>query len=225
MDPAHQLQKLAKGWHNCKRCDLHESRPGEDILFGSGPVPSDILLVGPHPSSTDEEQCSFFTEERGAILRELLNAVGLDIDDVFVTYVLGCRPKVIIPATEQEEERIDDRKPDKTEIASCRPRLNEIIYQVDPRIIITLGLMPLQLLATTGGKIRKIANAQIQLYETYVEGRIEPIRYPVMAALSMEFVVNNPSGAKHGPMSTTLEAFKRAAAYLQWIKTQEEYDE
>jgi len=220
--PERLLEVLGQDWKECDRCDLATLRPAGGIVFGGGVVPADYLIIGQHPSEDDESTGYAFSEEAWAYLNKVMEVVGIDPDNTFKTHVLGCRPKVILPATETEEEQISERKPDKEEINACRPRLHQIIYQVDPRIIITMGLLPLQVLATTGTRIRKISDAQKQLYVTQIQGQTEKITYPIMAALGIDTILGNPSGAAHGPDAITLNTFQRAAQYVNWVYEQEQ---
>ena len=47
------------------------------------------------------------------------------------------------------------------------------------------------------------------------------MRVPVLALLSIEQIMNNPSEAEHAPMKTTLNALRRARAYVDSIKKEE----
>lgn len=221
MDEAQRLLVLQNEWTGCTRCTLHKMRESTEIVFGRGTAPADYLFVGTWPSGDDEEYHTPFLDLQGELIHEMMRTVGIDHENVFFTYILGCRPKLLIPATDETEERIEDRQPDKEEVLACRPRLTEIIYQVDPRIIVTFGLLPLQALVVGGTRIRKIAGQTKQLYEAHIPGRIEDVRYPVIASIGTDMLVKNPSSAKHGPFGTTLETLSRAREYVTWIKKKE----
>ena len=221
MDQAQRLLVLQEAWTGCCRCGLAEMRESNQIVFGRGVAPADYLFIGTWPSGEDEDYHVPFLDLQGELIHELLRTVGIHHEDVFFTYLLGCRPKLLIPATDEVDERIEDRQPDKEEIKACLPRVHETIYQVDPRIIITFGLLPLQALAVGGTRIRKIAGKTKQLYEAAIPGRIEEVRYPIIASIETDMLVKNPSSAKHGPLATTLEVMDRAREYITWIKRQE----
>lgn len=213
------LNVLKTEWSDCKRCGLHKTRDG-NIAFGKGSSTADFLIVGTHPSEADVNEEKPFSGPVREFLRDLLAHVSIDVKNVYFTQVLGCRPTVTIPATEDAEERVENRKPDRDEVMACRPRLNEIIYRVDPRIIITMGELPLHVLV--GGRIGKLTAAQNKLYEAKVPGRLNTLRYPVIATLDPEFIMKNPLSSRHGPVTTTTEAFKSASRYVYWVKRQEQ---
>lgn len=221
MDEAERLITLQEEWTGCERCNLSKQRNSEKIVFGRGGVPADYLFVGTWPSGEDEEYHTPFLDTKGELIHDILQTVGIDSENVFFTYLLGCRPKLVIPATDEVEERIEDRDPDKEEIQACFPRVAEIIYQTDPRIIITFGLLPLQVLARGGKRIRKLAGNTNELYEAVIPGRVEEVRYPLFASIGTDLLVKQPSAAKHGPFGTTLEILNRAREYVTWIKNQE----
>jgi uracil-DNA glycosylase len=233
------LQVLREEWHGCTRCRLAELRGESDIIFGDGPVPADIMLIGSHPTEDDENYRTPFTGEQGELLVELLQNVGIDPEECFRTHIVACRPKVLIPATEVEEERIETVAPQREDFAGaydkkekkwlsegCKTRLLTQVYEVDPRIIITFGEVPLKYTQCrdNNGKIpRKMTEAQRELFELQVPGRTADVvlRYPVMAALDMGYLIKNPVTVAHGPVYIVMEALRRAKAYVEWIKKQE----
>jgi len=219
------LEQVAKEWAGCTLCELHELRDG-DIMFGDGPVPAEILFISSAPTESDEEYTSLFTGDEGGLLVEILNELKVSTDGIYRTSAVACRPKALIPATEEEEERIVQIQPAKDHLQACRARLYEIIYAVDPRIIVTFGEAALQTLHVQTNVDRapkkKISDARGEIYELTIPGRLaQEVRYPVFPTLDLTYLIKNPSSAAHGPINTVFNDLGNVMQYLQWTKDNE----
>lgn len=128
-----RLQQLVGGWEDCQRCILHQTR--KNVVFGEGNPDADIMFVGEAPGADEDKSGRPFVGQSGDILWGMWEAIGQDRDDVFVTNVVGCRPP-------------KNRDPSGAEKAACLPRLHEIIYLVDPLVIVTLGKYALNALCS-----------------------------------------------------------------------------
>lgn len=224
MDAVHKLRVLRDGWRGCTRCGLAKLRGDSRVVFGSGNAGADILLVLPPPTLDDVNQGMGLSDEAGRLLEDLLLEAGIDpAKDIFRTNVVGCRPYVVIPATDDFPERIQDRKVVKEEISACSPRVEEIIYMVDPRLIIAAGEEAWDSLVIP--KVRApdntITAAAGKLYYTHIPGKLRAVRYPVMAIEAPLKLTANPSSAKHGPISTTLKYLMNAKKYIDLINKDE----
>lgn len=240
MREAQRLKVLREEWHGCQRCQLADRRDGDDLVFGDGPVPADIMLIGANPTADDERFGTPFTGEEGEMLVELLEKTGIDPEACYRTHIVACRPKVIIPQTMEEDERVEtvepskehfegvyDKKEKKWIAAGCNDRLYAQIYEVDPRLIITFGPVPLKMLKARdcNGKLpRKMSEAQRELFEIHIPAKTQSaqtLRYPVIAALDMGYLIKNPVAVEHGPIYVVMETLRRAKAYVRWLKKQE----
>lgn len=217
-----KLQVLHSEWINCTRCALGESR-GTHAVFGSGNPGAEILVVVDAP---DEESLAEGTiaGREAEVLRELLEHSGLGSGRAFVTPIVGCRPYIILPATESEPERIQDRAPAKEELLACYPRITSLIYTIDPLVIVAMGEAAWKSLVRgkDRGKANTLLDAAGSLYETRVQGQVHELRYPVLATLSPKQILDNPSSAAHGPIITTLQALKRLNTYLKRMREHHE---
>jgi uracil-DNA glycosylase family 4 len=224
MDAVQRLRVLRDNWRECKKCELSKLRGDNRVVFGSGNAGADILLVLPPPTQADVQENMGLSDAAGQLIEDMLMEAGLDpVKDVFRTNVVGCRPYVVLPATEEQEERIQDRKVVKAEVSACSPRVEEIIYLVDPKLILAFGEEAWEALVIP--KVRApettITAAAGKLYYTYVPGRFRPIRYPVMALEAPLKLVANPSAAAHGPIATTLKYIMQAKKYVDLINKDE----
>jgi DNA polymerase len=220
-----KLSVLRDEWTGCRRCVLSELRSSPRICFGAGSFDADIFLLFDSPAEEDMRAGRpGATDEIHYLLDHLHKAGGLDPKRTFRASVVACRPYVVIPATEENEEHIQERKPDREEIQACQPRLHETIYLVDPRIIVAMGELSWKAVVTTRdrGRDNTIAKAAKKLYVTHISGRTTTITYPVMATVSPQQMLANPSAAKHGPTAATAQALRRAVKYVEWLKRHEE---
>jgi uracil-DNA glycosylase len=209
---------------DCIRCELHKCRLGNPPLYLCGRVEDvDYLVVLEAPYLPDLERGDFYNG-CSDFVAELFLSAEIDLSTVSHTALVGCPSYNIIPAGENEtHERYAYQKPTAEQIKACAPRLNEILYRIDPRIILAFGDTAWKgLVATRGrGGATKISDATGEFYDTWVQGRIRKVRVPVLALLSIEQIMNNPSEAEHAPMKTTLNALRRARAYVDSIKKEE----
>lgn len=112
----------------CYRCSaLVDSRT--QIVNGSGPMASELLLVGEAPGEQEDQQGTPFVGRSGDILRDILRDAGIDREAVRITNCVRCRPP-------------DNRDPTPTERENCFEYLVQEITVCAPTLIITLGKVP-----------------------------------------------------------------------------------
>ena len=116
----------------CTGCDLHHL--GTQTVFGEGPVPAALMLVGEQPGDREDREGRPFVGPAGALLDRALTEAGVDRDEVYLTNAVkhfrweGMRGK-----------RRLHRKPSMAQIGACRPWLNAEISIVRPEILVCLG--------------------------------------------------------------------------------------
>ncbi|MEE8045853.1 MAG: uracil-DNA glycosylase [Dehalococcoidia bacterium] len=109
---------------SCTKCALHKGRT--NAVPGSGSASAGILIIGEGPGFYEDQQGLPFVGRSGKLLDELLAAVPIAREDVFITNVVKCRPP-------------DNRDPLPDEVIACRPYLERQMELLDPRVIVTLG--------------------------------------------------------------------------------------
>ena len=108
----------------CARCDLYQQRT--QTVFGMGNPYADLLIIGEAPGADEDRQGLPFVGRAGKLLDEMLFAVGLSREQIFIANVLKCRPP-------------DNRNPQADEVASCANYLKRQIEMIAPRFILLLG--------------------------------------------------------------------------------------
>lgn len=116
------IEAVAK---DCKACGLSKTR--NKVVFGHGPVPCDLMLIGEGPGADEDEQGLPFVGRAGQLLTKIFESVGIDREkEVYITNTVKCRPP-------------ENRTPEKSETEACNPYLMEQIRLVNPKIILLAG--------------------------------------------------------------------------------------
>jgi DNA polymerase len=117
-------------------CDSHAC-PLRDVrtklVFGAGNANADLMFVGEAPGAKEDEQGLPFVGRAGMLLNQLLEEIGIQRSDVFITNVICCRPP-------------GNRDPLPEEIDACKPYLYKKIELIEPKVICTLGNFATKLL-------------------------------------------------------------------------------
>lgn len=220
------LKRLSDEWHGCQRCGLHQERPCANIVFGTGNTKARYLFIYESPTEHDVDQSLPFTGREGRVIEDILEEAKVDFRSIFCTALLGCRPTKFQPATVDQEERVLDREPTKEEVEACFPRIQEIIYRVDPHLIFSFGPLAFKTLILPADRTRKLyADAVGDIFLTRVPGRLVPsVPYDVMQLLSIKKILANPSRAKHGAFGTTVENIAEGCKYAQFVEETSQRD-
>lgn len=112
-------------------------------ITGDGPIPCNILFVGEAPGKTEVETGKPFVGLAGKTFEKYLNSVGLYRKDVRITNTCFFRP-IKLKTSKTNKTTISNRPPKVSEINLFREILNEEIKLVNPKLIITLGNIPLK---------------------------------------------------------------------------------
>ena len=125
----------------CTNCDLCQTR--SQTVFGTGSKTADWMVIGEAPGQTEDEQGKPFVGKAGQLLTEMLRAVGLEREEVFITNILKCRPP-------------GNRDPKPDEVASCSGYLRQQRELIKPKIILAVGSISAQTLLKTDAPIGKL---------------------------------------------------------------------
>jgi DNA polymerase len=126
-----RLEDLARQVSVCTKCDLAMTRT--NTVFASGDPYSPLMLVGEGPGQNEDATGLPFVGRAGKLLDDILAAVDLTRDRVYLTNTVKCRAAV------EEGGRMKNRQPKTTEIRACNPYLQGQMEAVKPDIILCLG--------------------------------------------------------------------------------------
>lgn len=93
---------------------------------GSGPLDAEIVLVGEAPGEQEVEQNEPFVGPAGTRLRSMLNDVGLEGVEPYITNLVKIRPP-------------ENRNPHREEIDAWKPLLDAELERVDSAVVVPLG--------------------------------------------------------------------------------------
>ncbi|NQV15099.1 uracil-DNA glycosylase [bacterium] len=108
----------------CMKCPLGSTRT--NFVFGVGNPDADLMFVGEAPGEREDLEGIPFVGRAGKLLDDILKAIDLRREDVYIANVLKCRPP-------------DNRDPNKAEIENCEPYLLKQIELIKPKLLVALG--------------------------------------------------------------------------------------
>ncbi|KGK81099.1 uracil-DNA glycosylase [Clostridium sp. HMP27] len=112
-------------------------------IVGDGPVPCKILFIGEAPGKTEIEQGKPFVGMAGRTFEKYLSSIGLCRKDIRITNTCFFRP-IKSKETLNNRKSISNRPPKTSEINLFKHIAQREIELVNPKIIITLGNVPLK---------------------------------------------------------------------------------
>ncbi|TVR44841.1 MAG: uracil-DNA glycosylase [Planctomycetota bacterium] len=127
-----RLAAVAQAVAACQRCGLCKGR--NNTVPGEGNVLPEIVFVGEGPGFEEDQSGRPFVGADGQLLDRMIGAMGLARSQVFIANVVKCRPP-------------GNRAPEADEIAACLPYLEEQLAALSPKVICSLGAVPLRALS------------------------------------------------------------------------------
>jgi DNA polymerase len=138
----------------CRACHLWE--PATQTVFGEGPVPAPVMLIGEQPGDKEDLAGRPFVGPAGLKLNEALNDAGISRQALYVTNAV--KHFKYVP---RGRIRLH-QKPVTVEIKACRPWLERELEFVRPEIAAALGATAAQSLF---GKVMPVNKNRGQLFE------------------------------------------------------------
>ena len=83
-------QNLQQQVQSCQACSLAKTRT--QTVFGVGNRQAEWLLIGEAPGQNEDLQGEPFVGKAGQLLNEMLRAIGLSRQHVYIANMLKCRP-------------------------------------------------------------------------------------------------------------------------------------
>jgi DNA polymerase len=123
-DPGAALKLIREDLGDCTRCKLHQGRA--QIVFGVGDPRAELMFVGEGPGADEDAQGEPFVGRAGQLLNNMIKAMGLRREDVYIANIVKCRPP-------------GNRTPEPDECETCSPFLMRQIAAIKPKAIVALG--------------------------------------------------------------------------------------
>ena len=135
------LAEVREELGECTRCKLHRHRT--QIVFGVGNPKAGLVFVGEAPGADEDAQGEPFVGRAGQLLTKIIQAMGMQREDVYICNIIKCRPP-------------DNRTPETEEILACQPFLVKQLQAIRPRFICALGGPAAQTLLRTKEPISRL---------------------------------------------------------------------
>ena len=132
------LSALRGRARRCTACPLHLC--GSQTVFGEGPAPARIMMVGEQPGDREDVAGRPFVGPAGGLLDRALAEAGIDRAEVYVTNAV--KHFKWVPAGQRRLHK----KPNAREILACKPWLEAEIALVRPAVVVALGATAAQAL-------------------------------------------------------------------------------
>jgi DNA polymerase len=123
-DRAAALQMIRDEIGECTRCALHKGR--NKLVFADGDPNARLRFVGEGPGADEDAQGLPFVGRAGQLLNNMIGAMGLKREEVYIANVVKCRPP-------------GNRTPEPDEGNTCSPFLFRQIDVVRPEVLVALG--------------------------------------------------------------------------------------
>jgi DNA polymerase len=113
------------------------------------------MIIGEAPGQHEDLQGKPFVGNAGLLLTEMLRAIGLSREEVFITNILKCRPP-------------GNRDPKADEVESCNDYLLRQQQMIQPKIILAVGRIAAQTLLKTDAPLSKLRGKKHTFNDTPV---------------------------------------------------------
>ena len=236
-----QLQQLYSKWYGCKRCPLGDLRDCEgprDLVFAHGNANAHILIVGEAPGEEEEASGIPFVGKSGQLLNQILAFTSDDPEiraaqedyskmshskynsnkirgfheyveewrskEFFITNAVACRPP-------------ENATPTAENIKQCWDRLWNIIYIVDPLLIVACGNSALAALMR---KVQvKITAARGRIYDVEFPGHVGPLTYPVVPVFHPSYLLRKADfKVEGGDYEKTVKDWRMALRAVDFLR-------
>lgn len=172
MTKADQLNALKEKYRGCMRCPL-ATQGRKQVVFGTGNPQATLMFVGEGPGRDEDIQGAPFVGRAGQLLTKIIEAMGLNRTDVYISNVVKCRPP-------------ENRAPLPDESTTCSSiLLLKEIEIIQPLIICTLGATATALLLGADTKISKARG----LFHSFKGRLVLPTYHPA-------YLLRNPAEKK-----------------------------
>lgn len=142
------------------------------LVFGEGAQAPALMMIGEAPGGDEEKQGRPFVGKAGKNLSSFLEVIGFKREEIYITNVVKLRPTKVSPKT----GKAVNRPPTGEEIDFFLPHLLEEIQLIAPKVIVTLGNVPLK--AVSGDKRRTIGDVHGKPFPLSKEAVLFPLYHP-----------------------------------------------
>ncbi len=183
----------------CEKCRLSKTRT--KVVFGHGPVPCDLMLIGEGPGEKEDLSGLPFVGKAGQLLTQILASIDIDREkDIYITNIVKCRPP-------------ENRAPQADETSACYPYLEAQIKLIKPKMILLAGAPSTKVVLKNEDPISKIRGKWFKLPGTEIS--VMPIFHP-------SYLLRNQSKETGSPKWLTWQDMKEVKGAMDFFKAAKE---
>ena len=153
----------------CDKCSLCQSRT--QTVFGVGNPQADLMIIGEAPGAEEDKQGEPFVGAAGKLLDNMLKAIGLNRQKVFIANILKCRPP-------------SNRNPSNEEAMACEAYLLRQIDLIQPKMILSVGGVSAKNLLKTEEAVGRLRQQKQQMVKR---------KLPVLVTYHPAYLLRKPS--------------------------------
>lgn len=141
-DRASALRLIREDIGDCTRCRLHK-QGRKQIVFGVGNPKAELMFIGEAPGADEDQQGEPFVGRAGQLLNNMIKAMGLRREDIYIANIIKCRPP-------------NNRTPERDECDTCSPFLFRQIEVIKPKVIVALGAVAAKTLLAVNSSMAEL---------------------------------------------------------------------
>lgn len=176
MDKTAQLNAIAEAVQNLTASPLYGYRQQNNYhpVIGEGNIDAALMIIGEAPGANEAKTGRPFVGASGRFLNTLLESIGIQREDVYITNIVKDRPP-------------ENRDPSAEEIRLYAPFLVTQINIIQPRVIATLGRFSMDFILELfhvpehGQKISTLHGKPLASHADYGDLVIVPLYHPAVA--------------------------------------------
>ena len=170
-----EIKKLEENFKNLEGCNLRKT--AVNFVPFQGSCDSRILILDGTPNSDEDMVGQSFVGEKGNLFKKMLNAIDLQIEDVFIGTCIPWRPP-------------GNRYPTHMEVEICRPYIYDLIKILKPTFILCIGETATNLTLKTNQSITKSRGRWHKLCLTTNDQK--EIVLKVLPTLNITYLITRP---------------------------------
>jgi len=179
----------------CQRCKLAK-QGRKQIVFGTGDPNAELMFIGEGPGADEDAQGLPFVGRAGQLLNNMIAAMGLKREQVYIANIVKCRPP-------------GNRTPERDECETCSPFLMRQVSVIRPKVIVALGATAAKHLL---GLNDSMASLRGRFYDFSPPGTLtvgEPLECRLAVTYHPAFLLRDPRQKK--------EAWKDLQMVMQYL--------
>lgn len=171
LDSIKTLEELRAAVCHFDACPLKKT--ALHTVFSDGDPKSPVMFVGEAPGAEEDKQGLPFVGQSGQLLNQMLRAIGLKREEVYITNVVYWRPP-------------GNRTPDSIEIEQCLPFLEKHIELMRPKVVVLLGATAMKAVLQLSSGLSKARG----MFHQHVSP--SGITTPVMVTFHPSYLLRSP---------------------------------